>query len=71
MLATMSLGLVLLSVLCFFAIMIASGAGADMSSGIWPAVGITVYIAPPLAIVAFATVIIMTFVRRSRANKAE
>jgi FtsH-binding integral membrane protein len=68
-LAFMSLGLLLLSVVCFFAIMIASSAGADFSTGVWPAVGLIVYIAPILAFVLLLVVLIMTFVRRARANR--
>ena len=68
-LAFMSLGLLLLSIVCFFAIMIASSAGADFSTGAWPAVGLIVYIAPILAFVLLLVVLIMTFVRRARANR--
>jgi FtsH-binding integral membrane protein len=68
-LAFMSLGLLLLSVVCFFAIMIASSAGADFSTGVWPAVGLIVYIAPILAFVLLLVVLVMTFVRRARANR--
>jgi FtsH-binding integral membrane protein len=68
-LAFMSLGLLLLSVVCFFAIMIASSAGADFGTGIWPVIGVIVYIAPILAFVLLLIVLIMTFVRRARANR--
>ncbi|MAP63656.1 MAG: multidrug ABC transporter ATPase [Microbacterium sp.] len=68
-LAFMSLGLLALSIICFFAIMIASSAGADMSTGIWPTIGFTVYFAPPIAFVMLLAVLIMTLVRRSRANR--
>jgi FtsH-binding integral membrane protein len=68
-LAFMSLGLLALSVLCFFAIMIGSATGAVMNTGIWPAVGILVYIAPIIAFVLLITVVIMSFVRRARANR--
>ncbi len=68
-LAFMSLGLLLLSIVCFFAIMIASSAGVDFSSGVWPAIGLIVYIAPVLAFVLLLIVLIMTFVRRARANR--
>lgn len=69
-LAFMSLGLIVLSIICFFAIMIASANKADFSVGIWPSVGILVYIAPILAFVLLLTVLIMTFVRRARANRS-
>ena len=68
-LAFMSLGLLLLSIVCFFAIMIGSAAGADFSGGLWPVIGLIVYIAPVLAFILLLTVLIMTFVRRSRANR--
>ena len=68
-LAFMSLGLLLLSIVCFFAIMIGSSAGADFSSGLWPVSGLVGYIAPILAFALLLTVLIMTFVRRARANR--
>lgn len=69
-LAFMSLGLIALSIVCFFAIMIATTSDVDFSTGIWPAVGILVYIAPILAFILLLAVLIMTFVRRSRANRS-
>ena len=51
-LAFMSLGLLLLSIVAFFAIMIGSSAGADMSTGVWPAVGVLVYVAPVSAFIS-------------------
>ncbi|GAA1465467.1 hypothetical protein GCM10017607_05400 [Microbacterium thalassium] len=71
LLAFMSLGLLLLSVLAFFAIMIGSSTGADMSAGVWPAVGILVYIAPVVAFILLLTVLVMSLVRRSRANRGD
>lgn len=68
-LAFMSLGLLILSIVCFFAIMIGSSAGSDMSSGVWPTVGVLIYIAPPVAFACLVAVLIMSFVRRARANK--
>ena len=68
-LAFMSLGLLVLSILCFFAIMVASSAGADFSTGIWPVVGVLVYIAPILAFGLLLAVLIMSLVRRARANR--
>ena len=71
-LAFMSLGLLLLSVVCFVAIMIGSASGMDhddFGSGLWPAVGTTGYIAPIVAFVLLLTVLIMTFVRKARAGK--
>lgn len=68
-LAFMSLGLLVLSIASFFAIMIASASGADMSTGIWPIVGVLVYIAPIVAFALLLAVLIMSFVRRARANR--
>jgi len=72
-LAFMSLGLLVLSVVCFFSIIIASGPGgleqADFASGIWPMVSLIVYVAPPVAFALLLALLIMTFVRRGRANK--
>ena len=68
-LAFMSLGLLVLSILCFVAIMVASAMGADMSSGAWPIVGVLIYIAPIVAFALLLTVLIMSFVRRARANR--
>lgn len=70
-LASMSLGLLALSVLSFFAILIGSASKADFSTGLWPAVGIIVYVAPILAFAMLLAVLIMTFVRRARANRSE
>jgi FtsH-binding integral membrane protein len=68
-LAFMSLGLLVLSIVSFFAIMIASASGADMSTGVWPIVGVLVYIAPIVAFAPLLAVLIMSFVRRARANR--
>ncbi|WP_203581116.1 multidrug ABC transporter ATPase [Microbacterium hibisci] len=68
-LAFMSLGLLLLSIVSFFAIMIGSASGADMRTGVWPLVGVLVYVAPIVAFALLLTVLIMSFVRRSRANR--
>lgn len=69
-LATMSLGLLVLSIASFLAVMIGSVNGADFTSGIWPTVSFLVYVAPPLAFAMMLAVIIMAFVRRARANRA-
>ena len=68
-LAFMSLGLLVLSIISFFAIMIASASGADMGTGIWPIIGVLVYIAPIVAFALLLAVLIMSFVRRARANR--
>jgi uncharacterized membrane protein len=70
-LAFMSLGLLLLSILCFFSIMIGSASGVDFSTGVWPVIGLVVYIAPIVAFALLLIVLIMTFVRRARANRGD
>lgn len=69
LLAFMSLGLLVLSIACFVAIIVGTSAGADFSQGVWPTIGLTVYIAPILAFVLLLAVLIMTFIRRARAGK--
>lgn len=71
-LAFMSLGIALLSILCFFAIMIATGSGmqqADFSQGIWPAVAAIPLFGLPIAFLMIIALLVMSFVRRSRANR--
>ncbi|SCY36155.1 hypothetical protein SAMN05216488_1527 [Microbacterium sp. LKL04] len=72
-LAFMSLGLLVLSVVCFFAIIIASGPVGlkqeDFATGAWPVVSLIVYVAPPVAFALLLALLIMTFARRGRANK--
>jgi uncharacterized membrane protein len=68
-LAFMSLGLLMLSVVCLVSIIIGSAAGADFGTGAWPAVGTIVYVAPIIAFVLLMAVLIMTFVRKGRANR--
>ncbi|RZI94985.1 MAG: multidrug ABC transporter ATPase [Microbacterium sp.] len=68
-LAIMSLGLLVLSLLCFVAIIIGSASNADFAQGLWPVVGIVVYIAPIVAFLLLVAVLVMTFVRRARAGK--
>ena len=61
-LAFMSFGLRLLSIICFVAIMIGSASGMthdDFGAGIWPAVGTTVYIAPIVAFLLLVTVLLL------------
>lgn len=68
-LAVMSLGLLLLSLACFVAIIIGTASNADFSQGLWPTVGIVVYIAPIIAFLLLVAVLVMTFVRRARGGK--
>lgn len=65
-LAFMSLGLILLSIICFAAIMIGTTAGADFGAGIWPTVGLLVYVAPVIGFALLLTLLIMSMVRRGR-----
>lgn len=69
-LAFMSLGLFVLSIVCFFAVIIAGPAGVvDLSVGLWPVAVVLPMIALPLAFLLMLAVLIMSFVRRGRANK--
>jgi len=69
-LAYMSLGLAIVSIVCFFAIIIARPAGVtDFSQGIWPLIAVLPLIALPVAFLMIVALLIMTFVRRARANR--
>lgn len=73
-LAFMSLGLLVLAIVSFFAIMIGTATGMkqdDFAAAPWPTVTAIVWIAPPVAFALLLTVLIMTFIRRSRANKGQ
>lgn len=71
-LAFMSLGLAVVSIGCFFAIMIARPAGVtDFSQGVWPVIAVLPLIALPLAFLMILALLIMTFVRRARANRGD
>ena len=69
-LAFMALGLTVVSIVCFFVVILARPAGVtDFSQGIWPLVVVLPLLALPIAFVMIVTLLIMSFVRRSRANK--
>lgn len=71
-LAFMLLGLVLLSVGTFLAIIIGTWQGmgsSDFAGGIWPVVVMVPYIGLPLAFVVLITLMITSVIRRSRENK--
>lgn len=69
-LALTGLGLALLSVICFFAVILARPLGVtDLSGGIWPLVVVFPLIALPIAFLMIIAVLIMSFVRRARANR--
>lgn len=69
-LAFMALGITLLAIVCFFAVILARPLGVtDFSAGIWPLVVVLPLIALPIAFLLIVALLIMSFVRRSRANK--
>ncbi len=69
-LAYMSLGLAIAAIVCFFAVIIARPLGVtDFSAGIWPLVVVFPLIALPLAFIMIVVLLIMSFVRRARANR--
>lgn len=72
-LAFMSLGIALASVLCFFAIMISTAAGmthADYATGIWPIVSLLPLIGLPIAFVLILVLLFMNFARRGKAGRS-
>lgn len=71
-LAFMSLGLLVLSIACFFSIMIGTASGleqADFSTGLWPVVTVIVWAGPIIAFAMILFILISSFVRRARANR--
>jgi FtsH-binding integral membrane protein len=71
-LAFMSIGLVVLSIVCFFAVMIGTATGMaqeDFAGGVWPVVALLPMIALPLAFLVIVALLIMNMVRRARANR--
>ncbi len=69
-LAYMALGLTILSIVCFFAVILAKPLGVeDFSQGVWPLVVVLPLVALPIAFVMIIVLLIMSFVRRSRAGK--
>lgn len=70
-LAFMSLGLIVLSIVCFFVIMIGSAAGVGTTGGLWQTIAVVPLIALPVAFAMMITVLVMSFVRRARANKGD
>jgi FtsH-binding integral membrane protein len=72
-LAFMALGIAVLSVLCFFAIMISTAAGMrheDYATGVWPVVAVLPVVGLPIAFVLILVLLIMSFVRRGRAGRS-
>ena len=69
-LAYMSLGLALVAIVCFFAVILARPAGVtDFTEGIWPAIVVFPLVALPVAFILIVVLLIMSFVRRARANR--
>lgn len=72
LLAFMSLGLAVLSIGCFFAIIIGTATGMgqeDFTHGAWPIVSMVPLFGLPLAFLLIIALLIMSFVRRARAAK--
>lgn len=69
-LAFMSLGLLVLSIVCFLVIILAKPLGVtDYSGPVWGILGAIVWTAPPIAFLLLVTVLIMTFIRKARVGK--
>ena len=69
-LAYMALGLTVLSIACFFAVILARPLGVtDFSEGLWPTIVVLPLIALPIAFLLIITLLVLSFVRRSRANR--
>jgi hypothetical protein len=69
-LAYISLGLAVVAIGCFFAVIIARPAGVtDFSEGLWPLIVVFPLIALPTAFILIVVLLIMSFVRRARANR--
>ncbi len=65
-LAAMIAAVVGISVIAIVATMIASGSGADMSEGVWPAAMLVGYFGLPVAFLLIVAFLIISSVRRSR-----
>lgn len=69
-LSFMAIGLLILSVLCFFAIMIATWSGFTAFDQFpWPIVSTVTLFAPPISFVLILIVLITNIIRRSKANR--
>jgi hypothetical protein len=70
-LAYMALGLTIVSIVCFFAIILARPLGVtDFTVGVWPIVALLPLLALPIAFILIIVLLAMSIVRRSRANKS-
>lgn len=69
-LAFMSLGIVVLSIGCFLAVIIATASGVtEFGGGAWPVVFLVQMIGPVIAFALLLTLLIMSFARRGRASR--
>jgi len=69
-LAFTALGITLLAIVCFFAVILARPLGVtDFAAGLWPLVVVLPLIALPIAFLLIVALLVMSFVRRSRANR--
>ena len=69
-LAYISLGLAVVAIGCFFAVIIARPAGVtDFTQGLWPLIVVFPLIALPTAFILIVVLLIMSFARRARANR--
>lgn len=67
-----SLSIIVISVICFFVILIANASGvtaAQFGEGAWPVVSWFPMIGLPVGFLLMLTLIIMTMIRKSRAAK--
>lgn len=66
------LAVVVLSVVCFFAIMIGTWNGmqqGDFADGIWPIITMAPYVGLPLAVLLLIALVLINGSQRSRANR--
>jgi TRAP-type C4-dicarboxylate transport system permease small subunit len=69
-LAFVSLGLAIVAILCFFAVILARPLGVtDFTQGLWPTILVFPLIALPIAFILIVVLLVMSFVRRARANR--
>ncbi|HJA04962.1 MAG: multidrug ABC transporter ATPase [Candidatus Microbacterium stercoravium] len=70
-LAFASLGILVLSIVCFFATIIGSANGVtDFSTPLWYTVSLLQMVGPIVAFILLLTLLIMSFIRRGRAGRA-
>lgn len=69
-LAFISLGLAIVAIGCFFAVILARPLGVtDFTAGVWPLVVVFPLIALPISFILIVVLLVMSFVRRARANR--